>query len=524
MQDKKWLLILLLSVVSLSANFWGFPIYVLDEAKNASCAMEMLQRGDWVVPTFNGELRTDKPPLHYYFMMASYSIFGVSPFSARLFSVLMGIFTVWVVYFFTRRVEGERIAFITSLVLLCSLFFNIQNHLAVPDPYFNFFLTLAWLSFGYGHQTQRTLYFYISYSAVAFAFMAKGPLALALSAMVFAGFIIIRGDMSWSFFSRIKIWQGLFLFLGISAPWWIAVSIQTHGKWPSVFLLEHNVSRFLTPFEEHNSFVGMTVLFLMIALLPLTRYLFKALVPAWKERISRPMILLSLTAVGSVVIFFSLSSTLLPNYIGPAVPFGAILIGYAVDKQLKTSVLSKRSLRLSAVIAFAFTAALPFILHRAIAEDRWISDLTELAWLFIPLPIGAMVALVFAFKNRLWHSLVPYLLSLWLVGVLFFYFGVPQIIARNPVVNSMSMIQESGREVLGYFFFNSAYVFAMERPLLTFYSPEAIQSYSAGKRVIVVTRKEYEAELTAAGFRVVFEKPYLFEGSVALVMVNEPGY
>jgi 4-amino-4-deoxy-L-arabinose transferase-like glycosyltransferase len=29
---------------------------------------EMYERGDWIVPTFNGGLRTLKPPLHYYFM------------------------------------------------------------------------------------------------------------------------------------------------------------------------------------------------------------------------------------------------------------------------------------------------------------------------------------------------------------------------------------------------------------------------------------------------------------------------
>ena len=68
--------------------FWRLgssPIYILDEAKNAQCAKEMMQRNDWVVPTFNEELRTDKPVLHYYFMIVAYKLFGVSAFSARFF-------------------------------------------------------------------------------------------------------------------------------------------------------------------------------------------------------------------------------------------------------------------------------------------------------------------------------------------------------------------------------------------------------------------------------------------------------
>ena len=126
MQDKKWMLVLLLSLLSLGANFWGFPVYVLDESKNAACAMEMMQRGDWVVPTFNDRLRTDKPPLHYFFMIASYAVFGISPFAARFFSVVMGILTVWIVYFFTKKMAGERSAFFASLILVCSLYFTIQ--------------------------------------------------------------------------------------------------------------------------------------------------------------------------------------------------------------------------------------------------------------------------------------------------------------------------------------------------------------------------------------------------------------
>jgi len=39
--------------------------YILDEAKNAECAREMSNETiDYTV--FNGELRTDKPPLHYF--------------------------------------------------------------------------------------------------------------------------------------------------------------------------------------------------------------------------------------------------------------------------------------------------------------------------------------------------------------------------------------------------------------------------------------------------------------------------
>ena len=75
-------------------------IYILDEAKNAECAREMLVSGDYIVPYFNGQLRTDKPPLHYFFMVISYKLFGVSAFSARFFSAVFGALTILISFFF----------------------------------------------------------------------------------------------------------------------------------------------------------------------------------------------------------------------------------------------------------------------------------------------------------------------------------------------------------------------------------------------------------------------------------------
>ena len=42
-------------------NLGGPRLWDRDEPRNAGCAREMLARRDWVVPTFDGELRTHKP-------------------------------------------------------------------------------------------------------------------------------------------------------------------------------------------------------------------------------------------------------------------------------------------------------------------------------------------------------------------------------------------------------------------------------------------------------------------------------
>ena len=55
-----------IAILLLFIGLGNAPIYILDEARNAQCAREMMENNDWLTPTFNAELRPHKPPLHYF--------------------------------------------------------------------------------------------------------------------------------------------------------------------------------------------------------------------------------------------------------------------------------------------------------------------------------------------------------------------------------------------------------------------------------------------------------------------------
>lgn len=57
-------------------------LWDIDEGNNAEAAYEMMESGNWIVPTYNYNLRVDKPALLYWLQIASYNIFGVNEFSA----------------------------------------------------------------------------------------------------------------------------------------------------------------------------------------------------------------------------------------------------------------------------------------------------------------------------------------------------------------------------------------------------------------------------------------------------------
>jgi 4-amino-4-deoxy-L-arabinose transferase-like glycosyltransferase len=424
------------------------------------------------------------------------------------------------VYYFTRKMISEETAFWSGMVLVSSLFVVLEFHLAVPDPYLIFFLTWSWLSFAWGWQSGKAVWFYTSYAAVALAFLAKGPVAIVLAGATCAGFLFFRGEFKWSALGKVKLLTGVLIFITLVAPWWTAITLATNGEWVKGFLLEHNIGRFSAPYEDHGNIPGIAVLLLFMVLLPLSGYLPNAFYKSWQERKQHPLLLMCVTAVSIVLLFFSLSRTLLPNYVGPAVPVAAILIGWGISRQVSDFGQVTAGLKWMVLVLALILSGLVPLLRIVIAQDRWIGDLTSLALLFLPVSLGAWLAAGFLWANRLRLALISFLMSFWLTGVVFFYGGAPLIFDRNPVQKSLDMLQHTQEEIIAYRFFNSAYVFNLQRTFLTFWDVEALKSYCAGKRIVILSRDEDRQVLEKAGFYIVFEYPYLFEGSTALVLTN----
>jgi 4-amino-4-deoxy-L-arabinose transferase-like glycosyltransferase len=110
----------------------------------------MMQRGDWVVPYFNAEVRTHKPVLLYWFMIAAYSIFGVNEFSARFWSAALSVLTVLMTYSLGRRLLGKMAGLMAGVCLSTMLMFVVASRAATPDSVLIFFITAALTLYAWG--------------------------------------------------------------------------------------------------------------------------------------------------------------------------------------------------------------------------------------------------------------------------------------------------------------------------------------------------------------------------------------
>src|SRR5262245_51295217 len=128
-----YLLLLTVAAATCCPNLGAPSLWDIDEGHNAEAAREMLASGNWIVPTFNFELRVDKPALLYWLQIAAYQTFGVNEFAARLPSALSGLLAVLLAYELGRAMFGAATGLLTGLVLASTILFAAAAHFANPD-------------------------------------------------------------------------------------------------------------------------------------------------------------------------------------------------------------------------------------------------------------------------------------------------------------------------------------------------------------------------------------------------------
>lgn len=488
----------------------GYSIYVLDEAKNATAALEMWKNGEFILPTFNGELRYDKPPLHYYFFMLSYQIFGPSAFAARLFPALGGWLTLVLVIRFGRRHFNSATAYLAGSVLLASIHWSIQFRLAVPDPFLILFVTwsileiLEFLRSDYqakGHLRTAAL-------LLALAVLSKGPVALLLvggSTLIFM--VQERGNLLRRISSLIDP-LAIGVFLTVALPWYILVSWETDGQWIYEFIFHHNLNRFASPMEGHGGGFYLPILMLIVGLFPGSLFLPGLLrqVGSWNKI---PLeIRFALIFSAFTLLFFMISGTKLPNYIAPVYPMVALSLGWQMSK------LSYRGFRWPSLIGSLFLMGFPAVFYVGSAQVPELSSI-RLYWVvFMISGLIGLMGLVFWIKRIYLMNWILTVLGFWLFGFLVSSVLFPAIDNQNPVLQS-EIIWKNAKSVYQYKPMNPAYPFALKRVI-----PSVTSIPHPSPESLIITSSRQFNSLDSLGITadIVFRSKDLFESTETVIL------
>ncbi|MEN0046831.1 MAG: glycosyltransferase family 39 protein [Bacteroidota bacterium] len=489
-----WLLIIL-TFLLFFLGIGQLPLYILDEAKNAECAREMWEKRDLIIPTFNDNLRTDKPPLHYFFMMLSYSILGVSAFAARFFSALMGVLTLSVTFYYTRKNLGRKATIWNILTLLSSLHFLFQFHLAVPDPYLIACIVIAVFAFQDGLENRSKMQLFLGYTATASGVLAKGPVALGLIGLVLLLYLLFTKQLNAKGLRKLNIPLGATWFLGLVLPWYVAVGKATNGAWLEGFFFTHNLNRFTDAMENHGGGFWMTWIYVLVGMMPFIFFLpaairksiFTEISLTEKSKSSNFLLLCSLAAL-VIIGFFTVSTTKLPNYTVPAYPFLAVLLGYYFSQKKQLSWIPLAFWTLIGV-------ALPIGLFFGVKSYELLNNFEWLAWLFVPLALGGIGSLFFHFKKQSNWSLRSVMIGNIASALLLFSIGLPKVFEQNPVEQSLHLL-DNQEQLIVYKNFNPAYLFNLERTIPRVRVPLGLQQQlKVHPNTTILTQERYLKEL-----------------------------
>ncbi|MDN5211838.1 glycosyltransferase family 39 protein [Fulvivirgaceae bacterium BMA12] len=508
-------IIFIFSWLVFSLNIGGNSIYILDEAKNATCALEMMESSNWIVPTFNGVLRTDKPPLHYFLMIIAYKIFGTNEFAARFFSAFFGALTVVITFLFSVKFWGQSVGNWVAVVLLSSLHFALQFHLAVPDPYLIFFITAGLISFFYFLNESRTIYLVAFYASLGLGVLTKGPIAVLLPGFALFLFVICTKRLNWNFIKSLRLPVGTAIFLAVALPWYWLVHNQTDGAWTQGFFLQHNVGRFTETMEGHGGIFILTPLFVLVGLLPFSVFIFQTVKLVWHDR-QNEVVLYCASIVTAVIVFFSVSSTKLPNYVVPAYPFLAVLLANFLSKSAAGTLTTSR---LPLWIYLILASGIPVGVYLGLKSEPYLSHLSWLSAFFLLLPLGALLGLWLG-RRRVANAYYALFISFLILNSLFFAFIFPKVDRETPVFESKAFLAGQDIRVAYYKRFNPSFAFYLPKPIQALNSPKELTAYlQAHEAVYIISRARYLDEIEeVADVDLLVKKRDFFERSTTILL------
>lgn len=511
------LLVFLLALAICTSFIGAYPIYILDEARNSEAAREMFVTGDIIVPYFNGQLRTDKPPLHYFFMMLGYKLFGVNAFGARFFSGVFGALTIWFTYRNVKQWQNKTLAVMTVVILASSLFFVQEFHLAVPDPYLIFFFTLSLFSF-YNHYKMGSVGWLVPfYGGMALGVLSKGPIALILPGLIISCFLWFRSDFNRNTILKLRPLLGLGLFFLISAPWFYLVHTATDGEWTKGFFLDHNLSRFGSEKEGHGGLFILTPLFVVLGMLPFSVFIIQGFQWAWKVRKKNDFMLFSFLVSAITILFFSVSSTKLPNYPMPCYPFIGVMIAFYLY-QLYHSRTKPKSVLWSLVFLSVVGIVLPIGGYVALGVEQQFLEVRSVSLLLLITTAAGFLALYFYRKDALAKAFWSMAGGWMVMGLCLFGVIYPILTQKSPVSLALERIPEEST-IVAFKRFDSAFPINFKQTFPVFDTVDELNTYlEKYPKTYVITNTRNQEDLDALEqFHLVQEQKALFENHVTRI-------
>ncbi len=475
------------------------------DSVQAQIARTMLESGDWVTARLDGVAYLEKSPLKYWSIAVCYQIFGVHDWSARIPIAFSAVLLCWLTARFARWALGAETGFYAGLSLATCIGLFLFTRVLIPDVILTLAITFTlWALLRAIDPAEKhpKLWAMGIWVGMAAAVLLKGLIGVLFPAAAAGIYLLVTGELWQGFmWRRLRIAEGLLLFLAIAAPWHVLATLRNppyfdftmhsesgsyRGFFWFYFFNEH-ILRFLNrrwPRDYNTVPRPLFWLFHLIWFFPWSVYF-----PAVKLRGSR-LITLSVCWIGFVLLFFTFSTTQ-EYYSMPCYPAIAILLGTAMASGSR---ILKPATKFAGVIAATVCAVLCYLLlnTRGLVTPGDISlaltqnpdiytlslghmaDLTFQAFAYLRVPLAlAIIATLTGAVGTFWFNGRRAYLSLAIMMVLFFQAARLALITFNPYLGSKPLADAllkspEGKLIVDdqYYTFSSIFFYANTKALL----------------------------------------------------------
>lgn len=322
-------------------GIWSVPILNHNEARRMVVVQEMLNHGNWLIPTINGETYLAKPPLVYWLMALSCTLFNTqAEWAMRLPASLMAVTLITLFLHRVGRYLGQVPALFGGVMLLTSLDFIEYARTAQIEMPLALAGSLAMFWFLDYLKTQKPSRLYLSYAALGTAILIKGPVALLFMvppALVY--WLVGRDPAVLRALSSLKGWL---IAMSIALPWFLYLF------WGHRELLDHVINEDIAAKvagSSKSSPLYTYPLFLTGSFAPWVLLLANRPKARWRTMLAHPeqryFLLFSLVPV----LLMSLVAEKHGKYLLPIYPALAAMLGWWCEAWYRESVASSAKAR-----------------------------------------------------------------------------------------------------------------------------------------------------------------------------------
>jgi 4-amino-4-deoxy-L-arabinose transferase-like glycosyltransferase len=509
-------LVLVLLLTAAIVPYWigigDSTLWDANEAFYAETPRVMIETGDYVSPSFNGNPRFNKPPLTYWIVASSYQIFGISEWSERLPIVIAAMVLTAAAFVIGRSVWGTQAGFWAAIVMATLPRFLMHSRRTSIDVFLSLFmgLTLMFFVLSEMRPERRKLWLCLMYACVGLGYMTKGPVAVVLPGAVFFIYLLIEKRLK--YITKMMVPAGIAVFLAIVVPWYLLVYQKHGGGYIVSFLLNENISRYTDEGwgPRRSFFYVQTMLgdlfpwsLLMIAALvcvvfrrKIGELVFGIEHPGTDDATDSAFSIARLLAIWIVFIvgFYSLSRNQQDQYVMPTYLAASVLVGALINAFIEKRVEWVHWLFVaSGLLLAAIGGSFVYIVSRKSTLDLAGIDLVGIVLL-----VGGIATTVFALLKKREFAVYSKIWAVVCVMFIFVILTLPDFERYKPVKALSEVIaQNAGPESnVGYYRYTApTMVYYLHRPVLEYFQEDEMTALFADNKpaYVIMTEAEYDA-------------------------------